>query len=70
MNKKAFRKMIERYPKRHLLKDYTEEDLMFMIQRYRASEVKTIGINFSDIYPAKKPNESFNKSKSFDKKTK
>jgi uncharacterized protein (UPF0297 family) len=31
MNKKAFRKMIERYPKRHLLKDYTEEDLMFMI---------------------------------------
>jgi len=37
--------MIERYPYRALLQDYSCDELMFMIQKYRASEVKTLGIN-------------------------
>ena len=31
MNKRAFMQLIERYPKRQVLKDYTNEELMFMI---------------------------------------
>lgn len=45
-NGKALRKMVERYPERHLLGGYSDERLMQMVGNYRENELSNIGINF------------------------
>lgn len=40
--------MIERYPDKYLLQDYSCEQLMNMVQKYRTTEVNTIGIHTRD----------------------
>ena len=39
LNHKAFKSLIQRYPERSLLSEYTNDELMFMVQKYRASEL-------------------------------
>jgi hypothetical protein len=48
LNHKAFKNLVQRYPERSLLSEYTNDELMYMVQKYRASELQYLGINKQD----------------------